>query len=941
VIKSVFICVKKTHSTTQQRNFTMSNQDRSIKAVSAFLQALNQEKMTVVIQQYPELLEEEINVVFKKFIEGARENYGLKIAAFIEQRYQALQDIHQHFKEKLSAYSEHLIEAANSFLQTSNAEEMLIVFQQYPELLEEEINVIFENAIDNTRKNNELEAVNIFEQRYQALRMIQQEFQQEFPQAKRDRNLFKTLVQQAKAAEQCYIQRGEVTGLDDAINLWEQILQHTEFSQQTSGFQLMVLNNSAVVYSQRYEATGQLSDLSIAISAWEATIEKTPPNFLYLAGYLNNLGGGLCNRYSRLGELKDLEKSIKYCQQAVEKTPPDSPDLPMYLNNLGGGLRNRYSRLGDLKDLQAGIEAHQQAVDLTQQNSPDSPNLPMYLSNLGNGLKDRYSRLGDLKDLQAGIEAHQQAVALTQQNSPNSPNLPAIFNSLGNGFRDRYEHLQHEVDLKQGKETFKQALQLEKNAPIADLLTSARNWLNWAFKRNSWEEMEESYPSIQNASRSLVGKQLSREHQEAFLKETQGISSKVAYSRIQRNDLKQAVEALEQGAARLLTIALLKTVSADVEHNTNIIFKAAQIRPLIYIFSTDKGGYALVVFQNEIKTIAFPELKNDILDKKLQTYFEVYNSHSKNFKAWRDKIEETTGWLWQIIWQPLSAFLPAGQKNITLIPNGILNLLPLHLAWTQKGDKKHYILDNFIINYAPNALSLETAKQRAKQRVSLKSNKLLAIDNSLGDLPISSVEVKNIAKHFSNATILSQHNAILEKVKNELEKDYNILHFSCHGTANFKKPLETALIMANQETLTVQDFLNAKLNARLVTLSACETGMIGTKLPEEVVNLPASLLQAGVAGVIASLWAVNDFSTALLMIKFYENFAQQSDNIALSLQQAQHWLRDSTNKDFLKYIEDHQLSLDATQKRPFRKNNPQDKPFQHCYYWGAFYVTGV
>jgi CHAT domain-containing protein len=60
--------------------------------------------------------------------------------------------------------------------------------------------------------------------------------------------------------------------------------------------------------------------------------------------------------------------------------------------------------------------------------------------------------------------------------------------------------------------------------------------------------------------------------------------------------------------------------------------------------------------------------------------------------------------------------------------------------------------------------------------------------------------------------------------------------------------------MANDEILTLRDLFDLKLpGIRLAILSVCETGLPGTQLPDEVVSLPTGLLQAGVAGVVASL----------------------------------------------------------------------------------------
>ena len=69
--------------------------------------------------------------------------------------------------------------------------------------------------------------------------------------------------------------------------------------------------------------------------------------------------------------------------------------------------------------------------------------------------------------------------------------------------------------------------------------------------------------------------------------------------------------------------------------------------------------------------------------------------------------------------------------------------------------------------------------------------------------------------------------------------NYDVLHFSCHGHANFASPLDSGLLMANDEVLTLRDFLNIDLQGvHLAILSACETGLPGTKLPDEVVSLP-------------------------------------------------------------------------------------------------------
>ena len=117
--------------------------------------------------------------------------------------------------------------------------------------------------------------------------------------------------------------------------------------------------------------------------------------------------------------------------------------------------------------------------------------------------------------------------------------------------------------------------------------------------------------------------------------------------------------------------------------------------------------------------------------------------------------------------------------------------------------------------------------------------------------------------------------------------------------------------MANDEILTIKDLFELHLaGARLATLSACETGVPGTKLPDEVVSLPSAFIRAGFAGAIGSLWTVSDKSTAQLMTSFYQLWREKGMPPVQALAEAQKELRG-------------------------------EERFRHPFYWAAFYMTGV
>jgi CHAT domain-containing protein len=123
----------------------------------------------------------------------------------------------------------------------------------------------------------------------------------------------------------------------------------------------------------------------------------------------------------------------------------------------------------------------------------------------------------------------------------------------------------------------------------------------------------------------------------------------------------------------------------------------------------------------------------------------------------------------------------------------------------------------------------------------------------------------------------------------------DVLHLACHGFADLVAPLESGLVLAGNLPVTLRDLMGTELAVRLAVLSACETSLPGTELPDEVVALPTGLLQAGVGGVVASLWSVPDRATAMLMSDFYRRWRHEGHTPARALRDAQQWLRITTN----------------------------------------------
>ncbi len=304
--------------------------------------------------------------------------------------------------------------------------------------------------------------------------------------------------------------------------------------------------------------------------------------------------------------------------------------------------------------------------------------------------------------------------------------------------------------------------------------------------------------------------------------------------------------------------------------------------------------------------------------------------------------------------------------QLILIPHRYLHLFPLHaLPLPDQEDK--CLLDKFKrgVRYAPSCQLLQLSQMQQRTDFS----RLFAIQNPTEDLIYTDLEVEAICSFFPEPKpeVLASRNASETYLKsNQNFPLAHCTHFSCHGYFNPTSPLESSILLAESQSseeakkkgledgyLTLAEIFGLSLDqCRLVTLSACETGMTEfTRTSDEYIGLPSGFIFAGSPSVVSSLWIVNQFSTAFLMIKFYENLKEsltqnptlETGNVAVALNQAQIWLRD-VNKEQLE-VWTMKLPLDRTWKRHLRrqffgKMDANSKPFQETFHWAGFCAIG-
>ncbi len=235
--------------------------------------------------------------------------------------------------------------------------------------------------------------------------------------------------------------------------------------------------------------------------------------------------------------------------------------------------------------------------------------------------------------------------------------------------------------------------------------------------------------------------------------------------------------------------------------------------------------------------------------------------------------------LYDLLIEPILPYLKT--ELVYISPDGMLNNLPFE-ALRKDG---RYLIEDFAIAYAPSANVLkhcmEVNPNQCKSVLALGNPNL---KNPAFRLINAEKEVLGLDGLFEDAGIFTFDDAT-ETIVREIASEYDILHFACHGELNRDEPMLTSLRLAPDEEndgyLHAGEVFDLDLRASLVVLSACNSGIGEINSGNELMGLTRSFLYAGSSSVIASLWTVDDRSTAYLMQQFYSNLATMDKARAL------------------------------------------------------------
>ena len=246
-------------------------------------------------------------------------------------------------------------------------------------------------------------------------------------------------------------------------------------------------------------------------------------------------------------------------------------------------------------------------------------------------------------------------------------------------------------------------------------------------------------------------------------------------------------------------------------------------------------------------------------------------------------------------------------KRVVVVPHGPLHYLPFQALF----DGRKYLLEDHQISYLPGASFLRYCVGNETRSSSLQpAKKLTTFGHSFQErLPYTVEEALDIASLWDGQALV-ENQATLEAFRRSAPQS-GVIHLATHGDFRPDNPLFSGLALADG-WLTTLEIFNQRLQASLVTLSACQTGRSVVGGGDELLGLMRSFLAAGASTLVATLWAVEDRSTAHLMHSFYQHLAGgESKGAALRLAQ---------------------LELLGT------CDGQQD--FSHPYFWAPFFLVG-
>jgi CHAT domain-containing protein len=772
--------------------------------------------------------------------------------------------------------------------------------------------------------------------------------------------------------------------LERAIEFYDAALTVStleDFPEDWAGTQ----NNLAVAYSDRINGS-RAENLERAIEFYQAaltvyTLEDFPEKW---AMTQNNLGEAYRKRING-SRAENLERAIEFYEAALTVyTLEDFPEKwAMTQNNLALAYSDRIKD-SPIENLERAIEFYQAALTVyTLEDFPED--WAMTQNNLANAYLYRING-SRAENLERAIEFFEAALTVyTLEDFPEDwamtqNNLANAYSKRING--SRAENLERAIEFYQQSALTVYTLE---GFPIDNVKTL--NNLGWAYlaklnyiNREKPEDTNQKAANLQSAYNTFKnaivraaklrklesGNETKQKHDLQWDRLYAGMVQVC----LDRESNQEALEYAEANKARNLAEVIAQKQEIPKTLAPITFSEITQLltpnTALLEWYITNEEIITFVLTYPDVLTVhrhrQWDEL-TDLVAEYRANYIVSKTDWQKQLSTYLQRLADIL---------QIATILPPSSTRLILIPHWLLHLFPLHALPLSDGE---FLLDRYLegIQYAPSCQLL--------QQITIHPNfdQLLALQNPTSDLEYTNLEVTSIAPKFAIRHILPGNEAskrnLLEKYLDRLQNAH-CAHFSCHGSFNPDDPLKSFLILSGgiipgdsqsragteenesdsyvewregktadiNNCLTLADILLLQFkHCRLVVLSACETALIDTNNRSDYIGLPTGFIHAGAMGTLASLWAVNDLSTALIMVKFYE-LLQPGVSIGKALHDTQRWFKSAKTPDLVTWVQESD-SFDADRKEYTEellgRYNDDEKPYGDVYHWAAFCAIGL
>jgi CHAT domain-containing protein len=315
---------------------------------------------------------------------------------------------------------------------------------------------------------------------------------------------------------------------------------------------------------------------------------------------------------------------------------------------------------------------------------------------------------------------------------------------------------------------------------------------------------------------------------------------------------------------------------------------------LIEYYYRDKDMYAFVLTDGRLYAA---KLDSERLMEDVQEFRKYLEDPGST------RFMDSSRRLYARLFKPIES--QVNRKNLTIVSHGALHYLPFNALY----DGKDFLIDRYSIRVMPSASAMTyLVSKKANKRGDILVFGNPDLGDSRYDLAFAEKEAMDVAKTKSKSKVFLRKDATVGAFA-KYAGSFSYIHLATHGWFDPASPLKSALLLSPEAgsngMLTADKLYSLELDADLVTLSACETGLSKIANGDDLVGLTRGFLYAGSNSIVASLWKVDDLATSQLMTRFYREL-------------------DKTNK------------REALQTAQLETR----KTYAHPYYWASFQLTG-